>query len=130
MKKITDVLGAVCSIASAIVIYLTALEAAEGRNVLIYVLASVFSVCLSAAMFVISRLSTKLEGLEEKVNFLYDAPEDDSEGEEVYPDGDPAPYYGDGSDEVFKTEDPDYNGTDFSGDEVVSANSDDEILNQ
>ena len=130
MKKITDVLGAVCSIASAIVIYLTVLEAAAGGNVLIYVLASVFSACLSASMFVISRLLSKLDGLEEKVNYLYDGPEDEPDGEEVYPDDNSAPYYGDGSDEVFETEDPDYNGTDFSGDEVVSANSDDEILNQ
>ncbi len=127
MKRILDVICAVCSVSAAIVIYLTALRAAEGADgILLWVLASVFASALTASVFCLSRLSSKLDEVEKKVNYMYDAPEEEEEErDEVLPDKDMSPYYPDGSSEVFMTEDPDYNGTDYSGEDIVSAKSDD-----
>ena len=127
MKKAVDLLCAVCSVSAAIVIYMTVMKSTEGSdNILPWVIASVFAAALTASMFCLSRLVSRVEEIGGKVDYLYDGPEDEEEHEEVIPDGDMSPYRPDGSGEVFETEDPDYNGTDFSGEEVVSARSDDE----
>ena len=126
MKRILDVICAVCSVSAAIVIYLTVLRAAEGADgILLWVVASVFASALTASVFCLSHLSSKLDEVEKKVNYMYDAPEEEEERETVLPDEDMSPYRSDGTDEVFETEDPDYNGTDFSGEDIVSAKSDD-----
>ena len=58
MKRISDLLKAVCSIGAAIMIYLTVIHVKEnGAYVLIYVIASVFALALTASLFFISSLT-------------------------------------------------------------------------
>lgn len=126
MRRLLDVLCAVCSVSAAIVIYMTVIKATEGPDgILPWVIASVFASALTSSLFCLSHLSSRLDGIENKVNYMYDAPEEEEERGEVLPDEDASPYRPDGSCEVFETEDPDYKGTDFSNEEPVSAKSDD-----
>ena len=139
MKRVVDVLKYLCSIGAAIVIYITVLRAAEGKeNVLMYVVASVCSASLAVSLFALSSLAGRLASVERRLVFLSDDgayEQDDSpkreceychayidEEEEVCPycrnEGSPARVG-----EFFETEDPEYRGTDFSGEEYVSAHA-------
>ena len=142
MKRIIDILKYLCSIGAAIVIYITVLRATEGKeDILMYVVASVFSASLAISLFALSSLAGRVSSLERTFAGLDDEgyDEDDSPkrecaychayidaSEEICPycNNEPAPdavRQG----EYFATEDPDYRGTDFSCEEYVSANADD-----
>ena len=142
MKRIIDVLKYLCSIGAAIVIYITVLKATEAKeNILIYVVASVFAASLAISLFALSSLSGRVASVERAMLGLdddgYEA--DDSLKRECaychsYIDADEevCPYckneglHGAARQtEYFATEDPDYRGTDFSGEEYVSAHTDD-----
>ena len=126
MKRLLDALCAVCSVSAAIVIYMTVIKVTEGADgILPWVIASVFASALTASMFCLSHLSSRLDVIENIVNYMYDAPEEEDERAEVLPDEDASPYSPDGPCEVFETEDPDYKGTDFSAEETLGAKSDD-----
>ena len=142
MKRITDIIKYLCSIGSAIIIYLTVIRATEGgKDILLYVVASVFSVALTVALFLISSLEGRVSYLERTVRALTDdgyeqedAPRRECPNCHAYIDEDEevCPYCG-GNErdagagaEYFATEDPDYKGTDFSGEEYVSAHNADE----
>ncbi len=142
MKRIIDILKYLCSIGAAIVIYVTVLKATEGKeDVLMYVVASVLAASLAVSLFATSSLSGKISSLERTVMGLDDdvyeaddAPKREceychayiDEGEEICPycnnEGSPGAAH---SAEYFATEDPDYRGTDFSGEEFISAHAED-----
>ncbi len=142
MKRVTDVAKYLCSIGSAIIIYLTVIRATEGgRDILLYAVASVFSVALTVALFLISNLAGRVSDLEMALSALADDDyeQEDAPGREcphchAYIDADEevCPYCGNGSErekdrstEFFATEDPEYRGTDFSEEEYVSAHGED-----
>ncbi len=138
MKRIIDVLKYLCSIGAAIVIYITVLRAAEGKtDILMYVIASVLASSLSVSLFAASSLYGRLSSIESRLMYLTDdgyeqedAPKREcpfchayiDENEETCPycnnEGAP-PAVPEG--EFFATDDPEYRGTDFSGEELVSA---------
>jgi len=140
MKRVIDILKYLCSIGAAIVIYITVLKATEGKeDMLMYIVTSVLSASLAISLFALSSLSARLSSLERRFVFLSDDgyEEDDAPkrecaychayidaSEEICPycanEGAPSESGG----EYFATEDPDYKGTDFSGEEYVSANTD------
>ncbi len=142
MRRITDILKGVCSIGTAIIIYMTVLHATRnGEHILLYVTASVFALALTLSLFFISSLAWRVESLEKTVRRLTDDSfgEEDAErrecpychamideGEEICPycrnEGSPGARP---AGEFFETEDPDYKGTDFSGEDYVSAYTDD-----
>ena len=140
MKRVVDILKYLCSIGAAIVIYITVLKVAEGKeDILMYVVASVFSAALAISLFALSSLSTRVRSLERTLAGLDDGyEEEDSPKREcaychAYIDAaeEICPYCNNESvaearpeGEFFATEDPDYRGTDFSGEEYVSANTD------
>ena len=141
MKRIVDVLKYLCSIGAAIVIYVTVLRATEGKtDILMYVVASVLSASLAVSLFALSSMSGKLSSLERSVMGLDDDGYEEDDGPKrecahchAYVDASEeiCPYCGKGTSadsspqgEYFATEDPDYRGTDFSGEEYVSANTD------
>ena len=128
MKRFLGAATGVCSIAAAIVIYITVTKAAEGDvEILPYVLSSVLAVCLSASLFCLLSITRKVENLESAVKDLVESPygeEYGGDGEAVEPD-EPLLVPDEGG-EYFATEDPDYKGTDFSDEYPVSANADDE----
>ena len=142
MKRFVDILKAVCSIGTAIMIYMTIMRAVgQGEDIILYVLASVFALAFSASLFVISSLIGKVDILKSAVQILADDDEG-YDGEQTpakecpvchaYIDGDEAvcPHCG-GSETgagtvAFATDDPDYRGTDFSGEELVSAHAPDD----
>ena len=139
MKRLTDVLKAACSIGTAILIYMTVIEIKDGgKNVLLYSVAAGFALALSATLFAVSSLLSRVDRLERALFALTDEsyPEETEEGREcplchAFYDGDECPYcHGTVPEGVraaggFPTEDPDYKGTDFSAEEYVSANTDD-----
>lgn len=127
MKRFLDVVKGVCSIAAAIVIYITVTKAADGADVLPYVVASVLAVCLAASVFCISSLAGRVEILEREMKAIVDSPygEEYDGGDEAMPELE-TPAAPEESGEYFATEDPDYTGTDFSEEYPVSANADDE----
>lgn len=123
MKRFLDVLKAVCSIAAAIIVYITVIKITEGdANILLYAVASVLAVSLAASLFVSSRLAAKAATVERILMSMaddspYTEEDDETPEEETFriPE----------NTEYFATEDPDYKGTDFSGEEYFSANTDD-----
>ena len=144
MKRVIDILKYLSSIGAAIVIYITVLRATGGKDdILMYVVASVISVSLSVSLFAVSSLSGRIAALEKRLVYLSDDEayeQDDSpkreceychayidEGEEICPycrnEGSPSSVR---AGEFFATEDPEYRGTDFSGEEFVSAHSQDD----
>lgn len=128
MKRFLGAATGVCSIAAAIVIYITVTKAADGSiDILPYVLSSVLAVCLSASLFCLLSITRRVENLEGAMKDLIESPygeEYDGDGGTVEPD-EPR-LMPDDSGEYFATEDPDYKGTDFSEEYPVSANADDE----
>ena len=139
MKRFVDILKAVCPIGAAIMIYVTVMRAIEGDgNILLFVLASVFALSLTVSVFCISSLASRVSALERTVRLLTD---DTYEQEErpvkecpvchAYIDEDEeiCPHCG-GADSAgtvaFATDDPEYRGTDFSGEELLSAHSPDD----
>ena len=139
MKRFSYLLKAASSIGTAILIYMTVIRATEGKNdILLYVLASVFALILTLSLFAVSALSEKCAELEKEVRSLtYEGYEQEETAQTECPDchalydADEAtcPYCGGsgarGAAERFDTEDPQYRGTDFSEEELVSANADD-----
>ncbi len=136
MKTFVDVMKAACSVGSAIVIYLTVMRAIDGDGaILIYILASVFSFAAAVSFFCISSLLKRVERAEKYIGGLIDDgydEEDEAKRECPYchafinESAPVCPYCGDGTKkvappEVFATEDPNYNGTDYSEEEPLSA---------
>ena len=146
MKRFTYLLKAVCSIGTAILIYVTVIRATEGGdNILLYVLASVFAVVLTASLFAVSALSERCAELERTVRSLvYEGYEQEEAPQTECPfchakydaDEEICPYCKNeapsvpGISDRFETEDPEYRGTDFSGEDLVSANADITDINQ
>ncbi|MBQ7669636.1 MAG: hypothetical protein IJS45_02805 [Clostridia bacterium] len=128
MKRFLGAATGICSIAAAIVIYITVTKAAGGdADILPYVLSSVLAVCLSASLLCLLSVTRRVENLESIVKDLAESPygeEYEGDGGTVEPD-EPRIVPED-SGEYFATEDPDYKGTDFSEEYPVSANADDE----
>jgi|GEM_PF-2832455 len=141
MKKTVNIFAGVSSIAAAIVIYMTVMSVVEKEtNILPNVIASVALVALTVSFICISALLDRTESLEHDVRMLLDdgyEQEDDPVKKEcpfchalIDPGEEICPYCenkGAGQmthNEYFATEDPDYRGTDFSGEEYVSANID------
>ena len=126
MKRLLDVLKGVCSIAAAIVVYITVIKATGGtKDILPYVVASVFAVAFAVSLFPLASLVARVETLEELI--LDDEetqPDSDSDEEFVLPSEKPG--VGAEAKEYFATDDPDYKGTDFSGEDPISANTDSE----
>ena len=109
-------------------------------SMLLYVIAALSSLALTSALICISSHNDRIEFLERDVKLLLD---DDYRQDESLPqkecpfchayideDEDVCPYCkNEGAREIngeyFATEDPDYKGTDFSGEEYVSSYTDD-----
>ena len=137
MKRLIDVLKAVCSIGAALVIYMTVMKIVDGdENMLLYILASVFAAALALSLYFAASLGARVSSLERTVRALTD----DSYEQETPPakecpichsfidaDEEVCPYckgerpFASGEGEAFATDDPDYKGTDHSGEEYVSA---------
>ena len=139
MKRFVDIMKYVCAVGTAVLIYMTVSEAAGGtENLLGFILASLFAAGLDAALFGVSALLDRVSMLEDAVGLYVECgyeDEDDGTAKRECPvchslidaDSSVCPYCGDPSDtrpeakEPFPTEREDYNGTDFSGEELVSA---------
>ena len=141
MKRFSDVLKSVCSIGTAIMIYICITKAVEkNAHILLYVTAAVFAAALTASLFFISSILKRIDALEKTVRTLtYDEYEEEEEPRKECPychayigeSEEICPYCGNEKSpdarypgERFETEDPNYNGTDFSGEEYVSAHID------
>ena len=149
MKKLINALKAVSGIAAAILIYITATEIADkGENILTLVISSVFALVTLVLCFAVSDLQSRVSNLEDTLGIYIDKGYEEERtekktcrscGAEIDADYALCPYCGekcadggiDGNPyveriapEYFATEDPDYKGTDYSGEEVVSANFD------
>ncbi len=137
MKNLLNVLKGACSIAAAIVIYITVIRAVDGvPDILPYVIASVFAVSFAIALFLISSLMSRVETLERIILIDEEADEEEESGAKECPfchalideNAEICPYCrNEGRPEVgeyFATEDPDYRGTDFGDSEIISANTD------
>lgn len=146
MKSFVYVLKAVSSIASAVLIYFSVMKiTANDPNMLLYIIASVFALAFTSSLFCVSSLVRRVEGLETFVRKLSDdGYEDEGEGErrecpychafidaneEICPYCNNEDYSAKGDSYDFATEDPDYRGTDFSGEELVSAHISDDTEN-
>lgn len=149
MRKILSVFKGLCPIGTAIILYLCASEIfSVGENILIWVLAAVFSSAVSVLCWVIAAVYDKVTNIESSLGIYIDKGYEEEEIEkkkcpvchrDIDVDFVVCPYcesrqdsfiggnpYGDKfsvskNDVVFNTEDPDYNGTDFSDETVVSA---------
>ncbi len=142
MRKILSVFKGLCPIGTAIILYLCASEIfSVGENILLWVLAAVFSVAVSVLCWVLAAIYDKVTNIESSLGIYIDKGYEQEEIEkkecpvchrdididyvvcpycenrqETLSEGNP---FGDKF--KFNTEDPDYNGTDYSGETVVSA---------
>lgn len=149
MRKILSIFKGLCPIGTVIIFYLCASEIfSVGENILLWVLAAVFSAAVSVICWVMAAIYDKVTNIEGSLGIYIDKGYEDDEIEkkecpvchrDIDADYVVCPYcesrqdslaggnpYGDRfsvskNDVVFNTEDPDYNGTDFSGEDVVSA---------
>lgn len=73
MKKTADVLKAVCAVASAVLIYLSANEAAlGGEKVIVYVIACIFAISTTVLCFAVSDLEARVKNLEDTLGIYVD----------------------------------------------------------
>ena len=143
MKRLADILKAVCSIATAVVIYMSVMKAVEGNeNILLYIIASIFALSITVAMFLVSSLSSRVSNLERFARTFYEDDYEDGESFQkecpvchaaIKDDEEMCPYckndcytVNEQDNAVFATDDPKYNGTDYSNEEYVSAHISDD----
>lgn len=147
MRKFLTLLNVLCPVGTAIIIFVTVSEIFAWNNIsniIALVLATVFSVTACVLCAVSSVLYDKVKNLEDYLGIYVDRgyEQDDDLPQKVCPackreidfDYTVCPYCGNreleddgtphGATVVFETEKEDYNGTDYSGEEVVSANID------
>ena len=149
MKKFLNLLCVLCPVGAAVIIFVTVSEVFAWNNInniIVLVLATVFAVATCVLCAISSTLYDKVKNLEDYLGIYVDRGyEQDEElpakecpvckkeidfdyricphcGNREFGTGEPVTLYNLG--EIFETENADYNGTDFSGEEVVSANFD------
>ena len=142
MRRTADILKAVCPVAAAVMIYMCIMKIVDGdENILLYILASVFSAALCVAVFIISALSERVNRLERIVRSITEDPYGEEEREPqvecpfchafIDADAEICPYCRNESsprpeEAKFATDDPEYKGTDYSGEDYLSAYAPDE----
>lgn len=148
MRKVLSVFKGLCPIGAAVIVYLCLSEIfSAGENILYWVLAAVFSSAVTVICWILAAVYDKVANIESSLGIYIDRgyeQEDIVKKEcpvchrDIDADYVVCPYcesrqetadggnpYGDKfshaeKDIVFNTEDPDYNGTDFSEEAVIS----------
>lgn len=149
MRNFLKLLNVLCPVGTAIIIFVTVSEIFAWNNInniIVLILATVFAVAICVLCAISSLLYDKVKNLEDYLGIYVDKGYEQDEElpskecpvckKEIDFDYRICPHCGNrefgideqvtayNTGEVFKTEDKDYNGTDFSGEEVVSANFD------
>lgn len=142
MKKILTVFKAVCPVCTAVTVY-GAFYYGTKETAVAFAIAAVFSIALTVMCFILSSLFDRVSFLETVLGDDGWAQDERDLAKKECPvchalldeDHKVCPYcenrnfdeeyFHTGADNVrFATDDPDYNGTDFSGEDLVSANFD------
>lgn len=144
MKQILALFKAVCSIAAALQLYTTIDQTVKGsETILLSVLSSVFAIAITVFSFVIASLFERVKIIEDVAGIYVDRGYEEDTPKKECPSCremidasfkicphcenrsfDNEYFHDFSKSEYFNTDDPDYNGTDFSYDDVVSANTD------
>lgn len=147
MKKVLGILGTLCSVGAIIIIYICVSEIfTGGASILWLVLAAVFSLSTAALLWAVASLFDRVQNLENALGIYVDngyesdgveKKECPSCHREIDLDYVVCPFcenksfsggenpYGEKfrrntENYTFNTDDPDYNGTDYSGEDLVS----------